>query len=509
MRWTHGDHGERTAESPNPAPVASAKPHENGTRPSALPRIIQGGMGVGVSGWTLARAVALTGQMGVVSGSMIDTVLVRRLQDGDLQGHVRRAIEKFPIKDIATDAVERYFRPGGKSPDVPYAMLPLWKKGASKARKGINMLAAFVEVHLAKEGHNGLVGMNLLTKVQLPNLSALYGAILAGVDYILMGAGIPREIPGALDRLAEHETATFRFDLANATPAEAGTIEIAPGEYWDGDPPPVSRPKFLAIVSGETLASVLARKATGHVDGFVVEHHVAGGHNAPPRSKTRNADGEPAYGERDEANLEKFVEIGRPFWLAGGAGRPEGLQQALDAGAAGIQIGTLFAYCDESGITPEIKRSVLAGVVEGKVSVKTDFRASPTGFPFKVVEWPADPYPAADRKRVCDLGYLREPYKASDGKVRYRCASEPIDAYLKKEGELAETEGRKCLCNGLLGTIGQPQLRDDNTIGAEPALVTSGDELARMAPFLDGRSSYSAADVVEYLLTPSMATSPA
>jgi NAD(P)H-dependent flavin oxidoreductase YrpB (nitropropane dioxygenase family) len=464
-------------------------------------------MGVGVSGWPLARAVGKAGQMGVISGSMIDTVMVRRLQDGDVGGHIRRAIEKFPVRDIATDAFEKYFRPGGKPSDEPYSMLPMWKKGASRARKGINMLAAFVEVHLAKQGHDSPIGMNLLTKVQLPNLSALYGAILAGVDYILMGAGIPREVPGALDRLAEHETATFKFELENATPEEAGTIELDPGDYWAGSPPPVRRPKFLAIVSNDTLASFLARKANGHVDGFVVEHHVAGGHNAPPRSKTRDADGLPAYGERDEADLEKMAEIGRPFWLAGGAGRPESLPAALDAGAAGIQVGTLFAYCDESGIDPEVKRSVLAGVVDGTVAVRTDFRASPTGFPFKMVEWPDDPFPASGRKRVCDLGYLREAYKAADGKVRYRCASEPVDAYAKKEGDLAATEGRQCLCNGLLGTIGQGQARDDNQVGAEPALVTSGDELERMAPFLSGRDHYSAADVVEYLTSrvPAMA----
>lgn len=467
-----------------------------------LPRIIQGGMGVGVSGWPLARAVAATGHMGVVSGSMIDAVMVRRLQDGDVGGHIRRAIEKFPIPDIAADALERYFRPGGKDPDESYAMLPMWRQGASRARKGINMLAAFVEVHLAKEGHDGPVGMNLLTKVQLPNLSALYGAILAGVDYILMGAGIPREVPGALDRLAEHERATFKFDLEGATAEEAGTIELDPREYWtSGDPPPVERPKFLAIVSNDTLASFLARKANGHVDGFVVEHHVAGGHNAPPRSKTRTTDGHAEYGERDEADLEKMEEIGRPFWLAGGMGRDDSLPTALDAGAAGIQVGTLFAYCDESGITTEIKRSVLAGVVEGAVTVRTDFRASPTGFPFKMVEWPDDPFPASDRKRVCDLGYLREAYKAADGKVRYRCASEPVDQYVKKEGEQEATKGRKCLCNGLLGTIGQGQARDDNTVGREPALVTSGDELETMAPFLDGRDHYSAADVIEYLMS--------
>ena len=56
---------------------------------------------------------------------------------------------------------------------------------------------------------NGLVGENevmdktTLPKVQMPNLPTLYGAMLAGVACVIMGAGIPREIPGALDLLAQ------------------------------------------------------------------------------------------------------------------------------------------------------------------------------------------------------------------------------------------------------------------------------------------------------------------
>ena len=50
-------------------------------------RIIQGGMGVAISGWRLAAAVGcLPGCLGVVSGTAIDTVLARRLQDGDPGG---------------------------------------------------------------------------------------------------------------------------------------------------------------------------------------------------------------------------------------------------------------------------------------------------------------------------------------------------------------------------------------------------------------------------------------
>jgi len=160
-------------------------------------------MGIGVSGWRLARAVSSRGQLGVVSATAIDSVFARRLQDGDPGGDLRRAMARFPLPGIAAAALRRYFREGGRPTGEPYRMLGMYHKGVGRAREQLTMLASFVEVWLAKEGHDGPVGVNLLTKIQLPNLAILYGAMLAGVDYVLMGAGIPREIPGVLDALAD------------------------------------------------------------------------------------------------------------------------------------------------------------------------------------------------------------------------------------------------------------------------------------------------------------------
>jgi len=64
-------------------------------------------MGVGVSSWTLAREVSLLGQLGVVSGTALDTVLVRRLASGDPGGHMRRAIAGFPFRAFAERTLER------------------------------------------------------------------------------------------------------------------------------------------------------------------------------------------------------------------------------------------------------------------------------------------------------------------------------------------------------------------------------------------------------------------
>jgi nitronate monooxygenase len=469
------------------------------TSADALPKIIQGGMGVAVSNWRVARAVSLEGQLGVISGTVLDTVLVRRLQDGDVGGHMRRAIAHFPIASVGETVLSRYFLPKGRRPDQPYKLLPMYKQRVSPARQQLTMLANFVEVYLAKEGHSNPVGINLLTKVQMPNLASLYGAMLAGVDYVLMGAGIPREIPGALDALAGHVLASLRFDVTGLATGETETLTFDPREHGVTDLTPLKRPWFLPIISANSLAMTLARKANGRVDGFVVEGPTAGGHNAPPRGEARfNERGEPIYGERDAVDLTKMRELGLPFWIAGGAGTPERLREALQAGAAGIQVGTLFAYCAESGFAPELKQEVIAHATRGDVQVVTDPRASPTGFPFKVVRWATDGEDAPPRQRKCDLGYLRESVKCADGRMDYRCAAEPVEDYVRKGGAIEDTVGRRCLCNALTANIGQAQVRANGVV--EPPLLTSGDDLQTISIFLGGRTTYSAADVVDYLL---------
>jgi nitronate monooxygenase len=471
------------------------------TPSSNLPLIIQGGMGIAVSGWRLARAVSRRGQLGVVSGTALDSLLVRRLQDGDEGGHVRRALCAFPWPAASERILKRYFLADGRPAGKPYLLLPMYRHTSAEARHEVTIAAAFVEVWLAKEGHGGLVGINLLTKVQMPTLATLYGALLAGVDYVLMGAGIPKEIPGVLDRLAAHESASIRLDVENDARAAVALLEFDPRGYWTDAPPPLQRPRFLPIVSASSLASMLAKKSNGGVDGFVVEAPVAGGHNAPPRGGSSGTDGEVVYGERDKVDLEQMRRIGLPFWLAGGAGSPEALGTALEAGAAGIQVGTLFAYSAESGLDAALKRQVIALAAVGEIEVRTDPRASPTGYPFKVVSLEgthADAQAYAARERVCDLGYLRVAYRTPEGRIDYRCPAEPVDTYVKKGGEQADTVDRKCLCNALFADVGMPQLRSPEEV--ELPLVTSGDDLARIGTFLGGRTVFTASDVIDYLL---------
>ena len=461
-------------------------------------------MGAGVSDWRLARAVAKTGQLGVVSGTALATILARRLQIGDPGGHMRHALENFPVPGVAARVLADYFIAGGKSADAPFKLTPMPGLVSRPDYTALTVAANFVEVFLAKEGHAGPIGINFLEKIQFPTLPSIFGAMLAGVDYVLMGAGIPRSIPGILDRLACGETADLKNDVEGTLPGEEFCCSFSPAAFCGGCAPSLKRPYFVGIVASATLAITLARKSNGKVDGFVVEGETAGGHNAPPRGALQlTAAGEPIYGPRDVVDLEKIRDLGLPFWLAGSYGAPGKLAEALSMGAAGIQVGTAFAFCEESGIRPDLKQQVFQLGREGKLELFTDPLISPTGFPFKVVQLPgslSDVKAVPQRARSCDLGFLRRAYRKADGAPGYRCPAEPVDDFVHKDGALEETNGRECVCNGLVATIGLAQVNSEN-IPSRP-LVTAGNDIKNIVRFLPaGQDSYTAADVVRLLLT--------
>jgi nitronate monooxygenase len=474
-----------------------------------LPTIIQGGMGAGVSDWRLANSVASAGQLGVVSGTALDSVLVRRLQFGDVGGHMRRGLAAFPVQAVAERILARYYKSEAEQNEKPAKLIPGFRIEPNANVVDITIAANFVEVFLAKEGHEGHVGVNLLEKIQMPNLTSIFGAMLAGVDNVLMGAGIPRSIPGILDALAEWKPVEMRINVEDADKDDAYYSRFDPLEWIrshlpDIEIPKLKRPDFFPIISSNVLALTLAKKSTGKVNGFIVERHIAGGHNAPPRGGIKlDENNEPIYGEKDEANLDQLSKMGIPFWLAGGGSSETSLKDALAAGATGIQVGTAFAYCDESGFDLAIKKRVLEKVKTGDAKVFTDSRGSPTGFPFKVVSLEgtlSETEVYEPRKRICDLCYLRHPYKKADATIGYRCPSEPVKDYIKKGGKEEDTVGRKCLCNGLIAAIGMPQKYKDG--GVEPAIVTSGDDVSKLNRFVNWDTmSYSSHDVIKELLS--------
>jgi nitronate monooxygenase len=205
---------------------------------------------------------------------------------------------------------------------------------------------------------------------------------------------------------------------------------------------------------------------------------------------------------RDVVDLDAMRKVGLPFWLAGTYGSPEQFRQALAEGAAGVQVGTAFALCEESGLIPELRKAFVRLALAGKARVMTSPTASPTGFPFKIAELDgslSDEALYRHRRRCCDLGFLRDVYLKPDASLGYRCSAEPEAAYVAKGGKLEDTLGRRCLCNALLANIGLPQRLGDGR--EERPMVTLGDDYANIGRFCTPeRPDYTAADVVRTIL---------
>jgi nitronate monooxygenase len=517
-------------------------------------KLIQGGMGVYVSNWRLARAVAMEKPgitAGTVSGTGLDIVYVRLLQLGDPGGHVRCALAAFDAQfgvSIGQKILNRYFIDGGKVPAarfknapkqmvrtqngsdiIPVPVQPAAPVALTMETDTVELLIAtgFCEVWLARQGQgtpqgqstlqgdNSKIFINFLHKVELPLIYTMYGAMLAGVDGVIVGAGNPDGLPAVCSRLAEHAAVTSELSVMYRESGETFRITFDPRLAAEGKlaQNPLRRPAFLAIVSLENLVQSLAQSQTEAPDGFIIEHHTAGGHNAGPQGPLKKDDkGQPIYGPEDEPDLQAIRQVGRPFWLAGGYGSREKLGQALAAGATGVQVGSAFALAEESGMKSIYRSAILnelkKGTDDSRLVLTTLF--SPTGFPFKVVQLEdtlADDAVYAARLRVCDIGLLQQrglSKPAADGTRRLfqRCPAAALDDFVSKRGLPLNTEGRRCLCNGLLACVGLGQVGFLNGEKMEePAIVTLGNHLDGIRRLShNGQNPYWARDVVNDIL---------
>lgn len=461
-------------------------------------RIIQGGMGAGVSNWQLARSVSLCGQLGIVSGVALDVILARRLQCGDPGGHMRRGLNAFPEPGMVQEILDKYFIPEGKLPNEKFYTIPNISLDPCPESIKLNIVSNFVEVFLAKDGHAGSVGINYMEKIQMYNPSALYGAMLAGVDAVFVGAGIPDYFPGLISNLCLHKSIKSKLDVRNFS--ENFYITFNPRQFLELTTN-LTPPDLFLVVSSHVLAEVLNRKIGNNFQGFIIENHIAGGHNAPPRGRNEiDKNSDLIYGERDIINLEKIRKIGKPFWIAGGFGVPGKLKNALELGANGIQAGTIFAFCKESGISENLKQRILGKIIDCDILVRTDPIISPTGFPFKVITIEDELFndEKEEREPICDLGYLRHAYWNGEN-INFRCPAEPVQKYLAKNGDESDTTGKACLCNALLANIGLAQIRQNGY--KEQPILTAGNTLSSIREIvMKYGSSYSSVDVISELL---------
>lgn len=504
-------------------------------------KLIQGGMGVYVSNWRLAQAVAKERPgitAGTVSGTGLDLVYSRLLQLGDPGGYVRKALEAFDEKfdiSIGQKIINRFFIEDGKEPTARYKYPPkqLLRTPSGKDQlpapeashvpvvlsldeEVIELLVAtgFAETWLAKQGHNGHIFMNFLYKVELPLIYTIYGAMLAGVNGIIVGAGNPDGLPAICSQLASHQAVTKSLTVLYRQSGEEFILTFDPNSIADGKltQVPLKRPAFLAIVSSENLVTALANSQTESPDGFIIEHHTAGGHNAGPQGPMVLDDkAQPIYNQTDEPDLAVIRQVGFPFWLAGGYGSREKVESAIQLGAVGIQAGSIFALAEESGMQAAYKTAIRnelkKDVEESDMVLTTLF--SPTGYPFKVVNLEgtlAQESVYESRRRVCDLGLLQQrglskPNEDGSRRLFQRCMAEPVENFIKKRGLPRNAENKRCLCNGLLATVGLGQIQTHNGSSEEPAIVTLGNNLEGVRRLSrHGQAAYWVKDVVTDLL---------
>lgn len=471
-------------------------------------QIVQGGMGVNISRPLLAKAVSQLGGLGTVSGVALERVMARILAMGDPGGDIRRALSHFPFQNIVQMVLGAYYIPLNSDQGKKPRAVPVYSINPSKLLIASIVCANFAFVWLAKEGHDGPISVNYLEKIALPHVYTVTGAMLAGVDVITMGAGLPFDIPPVITALLDGQELEYPVPVIEQDDSRSKHIvRFNPAEFFGTELPRMKRPAFLPIISSLLLAKLCLDPKnipTGGVQGFVVETDTAGGHNAPPRGQpTFDRLGQPVYGPKDKVDCIKLAELlkphGLPFWIGGSFASPEKLAWAKSQGAQGIQVGTAFALCEQSGMDPEIRRTIRRLGFQGKLVVRTDSTASPTGFPFKVAQIAgtvSDPTTYSARCRICDQGALVVLYRKPDGSVGTRCSAEPFEDYVRKGGKVEDTEGVRCLCNGLLVTGGLAQPDD-----GEPAIVTIGDDAKRIVQAIMhiASDSYTAGDVIDYL----------
>lgn len=297
--------------------------------------IVQGGMGVGVSAHRLASAVARTGAMGTVASV-------------DLRHHHPDLVEQGKrVRDRET--LDR-----------------------------LNLIALDREVRLAKQASagSGAIAVNVMKAVD-EHPALVRQACESGTDAIVMGAGLPLDLP--------EMTADF---------------------------PNVALIPILSDVRGVALVLRKWLRKKRLPDAIVIEHpRYAGGHLGATRieelSDTR-FDFEPVA----EGVAAQMRELGIeseniPLVAAGGVNSHERMRQLLRSGYAGVQLGTAFAITEEGDAHPNFKK-MLAGAGPQDI---VEF-VSVAGLPARAVR---TPWLERYLKRETQLKERAAPHKCTIG----------------------------------------------------------------------------------------------
>ena len=329
--------------------------------------IIQGGMGVGVSLHPLAKAVAQEGGVGIVSSACVDRIVSKRT---------------------------------GKKMNIYESV--------------------YEEISLSKI-KGGFTGINIMAALGRDYIASVKGALDAGADVIISGAGLPLNLP------------------AIQAPKDTALVPI------------VSSARALDIICKKW------EKLGYRPDAVVLEGPLAGGH----------------LGFRiDQVDLDcnklenllppvkdmakKFGDI--PVIVAGGIYTHDDIVRFMDMGADGVQMGTRFLATNESSASEAYKQAVVRAKEEDIIVAHRP--GSPCGLPFRVIKQSPMYVSSLQRKRTpkCDKGYVL--MKDAEGQYTVCPAKEDNENYF-------------CICNGLLSSAGYNPDKEESlyTVGTNASRV--------------------------------------
>jgi len=451
-----------------------------------LPRLIQAGMGVRISSSKLANATSRLGALGVVSSVGLRHIIIDEIRAGNPE--TVALAKSFPVARYVDELME--FAPDGPKHKTPAPMDLPGPKG--ELPKRLSVITSYIEVKKAQLGHKGKIGVNVMWKCSLTVLPSIYGAMLAGVDALLCGAGVPMELPDIIRRVRSGSDLQYQPLHGTGTNVQLSIAQDETASLFRRMAPPHLMPIISNFAFCKRILDVWHREYDGAKPyAFILENHEAGGHNAPPRNRV-------SFGEQDDLTtyFDKVRNLGVNVYVAGDGSSREEYQSWIDQGAYGVQVGSRFALCTDSGMRDDLRDKIIERNANGETIVQTSNRLSPTGYPFKQVPLAgtlsdAGVYEA--RKRICNKGYLLQSHVEAlpDGteKETYICPAMPAKQYAKLGGDNADLTDRVCLCNALFSTAGLGE-----TI--EPALVTLGKFGASVTV------KRSAREIIEDLLTP-------
>lgn len=329
--------------------------------------IIQGGMGVGVSLHPLAKAVAGEGGLGIISSACIDRLVSKR-----------------------------------------------------NGKKLNTYDSAYEEVSLSKTG-NGFAGINIMAALVRDYNDSVKGALDAGADAIISGAGLPLNLP------------------AIQPPKETALIPI------------VSSARALDIICKKW------EKIGYRPDAVVLEGPLAGGHLG---FRIDQLDIESNKLENLLPPVkERAMKCGDfPVVVAGGIYTYGDIVKFMSMGADGVQMGTRFLATEESSAPGTYKQAVVRAREEDIVVAHRP--GSPCGLPFRVIKQSAMYVSSLNRRREpkCDKGYVL--LKDADGKYSVCPAKQDNQNFF-------------CICNGLLSSSGYNPDKEE-------ALYTVGTNASRI-----------------------------